>query len=69
MHVLIAVTVIFGYAATLIYALWRVAQDLLIRRYADGDDYDVAPKANQHLSVVQIVNTSIDELHSDRKKT
>lgn len=69
MHVLIAVTVIFGYAAILIYALWRVAQDLLIRRYADRDDYDVAPKANQYLPVVQMVNTSIDELHGDREKT
>jgi len=69
MHVLIAVALIVGYAAILVFALWCVARDLLIRRYADRDDYDVAPKANQHLPLVQMANTSIDELHDDREET
>jgi hypothetical protein len=37
MHILIAVTLIVACAAILVYAIWRVAQDLLIGRYApDG---------------------------------
>jgi hypothetical protein len=51
MHVLIAVTLLLGCAAIIIYAIWCVAQDLLIRSYApatslaDLDDYDAGPKA------------------------
>lgn len=62
MHILIAVTLILACAAILIYATGCVALDLLIRRYApqpplaDCDDHDVAPKANQHLPVVQTAN-------------
>ena len=73
MRVLIVVTLIVGWAALVIYALWRVAKDLVIIRYAPGpllpdrDDDDLALNANQHLAVVQTAIGSIDELHDDRE--
>jgi hypothetical protein len=75
MRVLITVTLIVGWAAISIYALWRVAQDPVIIRYApepplaDPDDYQLAPNANQHLAVVRTANETIDELHGDREQT
>jgi hypothetical protein len=74
MRVLIVVTLIVGWAALVIYALWRVAEDLVIIRYAPGPllpdrDDDLAQNANQHLAVVQTAVGSIDELHDDREQT
>jgi hypothetical protein len=75
MRVSIAVTLILGWVAISIYTLWRVAQDLVIIRYAsepplaDPDDYDLAPNANQLLAVVQTARQTIDELHGDREQT
>ena len=75
MRVLIAVMLIVGYAVFLIYALWRVAQDLIIIRYSpesplsDRDDYDLAPNTSQLLPVVQTANGSIDEPHDGREQT
>jgi hypothetical protein len=67
MRVLFAVMLIVGCAAFLIYALWRVAQDLVTTRYSpesplsDRDDYDLAPNTSQLLPVVQTANGSIDD--------
>ena len=75
MRVSIAVTLIVGWAALFIYALWRVAHDVVIIRYSPEsplsgrDDYDVAPNANQPPSVLQTAISSIDELHGDREQT
>jgi hypothetical protein len=75
MRVLIAVMLIVGCAVFLIYALWRVARDLVIIRHApappltDRDDYDLAPNANQLLPAVQKAYGSIDELNGSREQT
>jgi hypothetical protein len=59
MRVLIAISLVMCWAAFSVYALWRVAQDLVLVRYAPGsslsdhDDDDVAPNANRHPPVVQ----------------
>jgi hypothetical protein len=76
MHILIAITLIVGWAALSIYALWRVAQDLVLVRYAPGspladrDDYDSSPSAHQDPPVVQTaMEESIDKLHGDREQS
>jgi hypothetical protein len=75
MHVLIAITLIVVWTALAIYALWRVAQDLVIVRYAPGspladrDDYDLPSSAHQDPPVAQTAREeSIDELHGDREQ-
>jgi hypothetical protein len=75
MRVLVAVMLIVGCAAFLIYALWRVAQDLVSIRYSpespqsDRDDYDLAPNTSQLLPDVRTANGSIDEPHDGREQT
>jgi hypothetical protein len=75
MRVLIAITLIVSWAALLIYALWRVAQDLVLIRYAPGsplsdrDDNDLVQNASQYLGVGQPANGSPDEQHGDREQT
>jgi hypothetical protein len=67
MRALIAVMLIVGCAAFLIYALWRVAQDLVTIRYSlesplsDRDNYDLAPNTSPLLPAVQTANGSIDD--------
>src|SRR5271155_2820676 len=50
---------ILGYVVMLIYALWRVAQDLLVRTVtplpplSDREDHDVIPGAEQPRSIAR----------------
>jgi hypothetical protein len=75
MRILIAVMLILACAVFLIYALWRVAQDLVTIMHApesplsDRDDYDLAPNATPLLPFVRTANGSIDELHGGREQT
>lgn len=55
MRVLIAVTLIVGWAAISIYALCSVAQDLVIIRHAPGPQ--------------QKANESVEEPRGDREQT
>jgi len=65
MQTLITGTLILGYVVILIYALWRVAQELLVRSVSllpplsDRDDQDVVPRAEQPVSVATTANPTI----------
>ena len=71
MHTLITGTLILGYVVILIYALWRVAQDLLVRTatlwpaVSDRDD-DAVSRAEQLLSIAPGPNGTIDERAASR---
>src|ERR1700675_4356339 len=66
MQTLITGTLILGYFVILIYALWRVAQDPLVRTVTllppllDRDDHDAVPRADQHLSLAPTASPAID---------
>ena len=68
MQILITGTVILGYVGILLYALWRVAQDLLVRTIAllpplsDRDEHDLVARADQLPSAAPTSNSAIDEL-------
>jgi hypothetical protein len=63
----ITYTLILGYIVMLLYALLRVAQDLLIRTVtlmrplSDRDDHDSVRGANPLPSVAPTANRTIDE--------